>query len=98
MQTTVQVPKAFSVRDENEFYAFQHLMGRMNPDLRVAQVATGSHVHGGCTVFWGVVYMLGQEMSPDELAVALQEAGFDIKRGGRLNTDRLPCAEDRAAS
>jgi hypothetical protein len=98
METTVQVPKAFSVRDENEFYAFQHLIGRMNPDLRIAQVATGSHVHGGCTVFWGVVYAAGAALTREELAAALQEAGFDAKRSGRVHTERLPCAEDLAAS
>jgi hypothetical protein len=98
MQTTVKVPKAFSVRDENEFYAFQHLLGRMNADLRVAQVATGSHVHGGCTVFWGVVYSAGESLTKEELAAALQEAGFDAQRSGRIHTPDVPRLERQAAS
>ena len=56
MFTKVQLPKAFSVRDEHEFYPMQHLMARLNPDLMVKQVATGVHVEGGGTVFWGIVY------------------------------------------
>ena len=96
MQITVQVPKAFSVRDENEFHAFQHLMARMHPDLRVHQVATGVHVNGGCTVFWGIVSVAGQKLSPDQLATALQEAGFDARRSGALPTG-LPFVAHPAA-
>ena len=50
MLTKVQLPKAFSVRDEHEFYPMQHLMAQLNPDLMVKQVATGVHVNGGGTV------------------------------------------------
>ena len=56
MLTKVQLPKAFSVRDEHEFYPMQHLMARLNPELMVKPVATGVHVDGGGTVFWGIVY------------------------------------------
>jgi hypothetical protein len=90
MSITVQVPKAFSVRDENEFYAFQHLLARMNPQLRIASVTTGLHVSGGCTVFWGVVYAEGQRLTREELLAVLEEAGYDPKRNGpldRLNLD-----------
>ena len=45
MHTTVELPKAFSVRDEHEFLPFQHLMARLNPKLLVKEVATGVH-HG----------------------------------------------------
>jgi hypothetical protein len=78
MQTQVEQPKAFSVRDEHEFYAFQHLTERMNPKLMVRQVATGVHVDGGCTVFWGLVYMDGRPPSKKEVEAALKEAGFDF--------------------
>ena len=78
MQTKVELPKAFSVREENEFYAFQHLMARMNPKLMVKQVATGVHVEGGCTAFWGLVYLDGQPPSKKEVEAALTEAGFDF--------------------
>ena len=32
MLTKIQLPKAFSVRDEHEFYPMQHLMARLNPE------------------------------------------------------------------
>jgi len=78
MQTTIELPKAFSVRDENEFLAFQHLMEKMNPRLLVAQVATGVHVNGGPTVFWGLVHMDGHPLSRRDMENALREAGFDF--------------------
>ena len=51
MRATIELPKAFSVRDENEFTAFRHLMEKMNRGLLVTRVATGVHVNGGPTVF-----------------------------------------------
>jgi hypothetical protein len=51
MHSQVDLPKAFSVRDENEFLPIQHLMGRMNPQFVVKQIATGVHLDGGGTVF-----------------------------------------------
>ncbi|MGO9110494.1 MAG: hypothetical protein ACLP9L_14830 [Thermoguttaceae bacterium] len=51
MEATIEVPKAFSVRDDNEFPAFKHLMARLNPLLRVRQVGMGLHVKSGFTVF-----------------------------------------------
>ena len=41
MEMTIQIPKAFSVRDDHEFLAFKHLMARLNPQLRVRQVDAG---------------------------------------------------------
>lgn len=78
MHTKIELPKAFSVRDEHEFYAFQHLMERLNPKLMVKQIATGVHVDGGCTVFWGLVYQDGQTPSMKDVEFALKEAGFDF--------------------
>jgi hypothetical protein len=78
MQTQIKLPKAFSVREENEFYAFQHLMARLNPKLMVKMVATGVHVEGGCTVFWGLVFLDSQPPSKREVEAALKEAGFDF--------------------
>jgi hypothetical protein len=80
MQTKIDLPKAFSVRDEREFLPIQHLMARLNPKLVVTQAATGVHVNGGCTVFWGVVHLEGQPPSRKELEAALAEAGFDFAR------------------
>ncbi len=85
MQMTISVPQAFSVRDEHEFYPFQHLMSRLHPELRVVQVATGMHVHGGCTVFWGVVYQNGHSPSRDDVEKALQRAGFDLSRNSPIH-------------
>jgi len=78
MQAKIALPKAFSVRDEHEFYPFQHLVARLNPKLMVKQVATGKHVDGGCTVFWGIVYLDGQQPGKSDVESALKEAGFDF--------------------
>ncbi len=78
MHAQVELPKAFSVRDEHEFLPFQHLMARMNPQLTVKQVATGVHVDGGGTVFWGLVYLRTDPPSKKKVEVALREAGYDF--------------------
>src|SRR5664279_3095126 len=79
MQAKIELPKAFSVSNDHEFFPFQHFMARLNPKLMVEQVATGKHVDGGCTVFWGLVYMDGQQPSKAEVESALKEAGFDFR-------------------
>lgn len=78
MHAKVELPKAFSVRDEHEFFPIQHLMARLNPKLMIKQVATGMHVHGGSTVFWGVVYFNGDPPNEQKVEMALREAGFDF--------------------
>lgn len=78
MQAIIELPKAFSVREENEFYAFQHLLARLNSKLMVKEITTGVHIEGGCTVFWGLVYLDGQTPSKKEVEAALKEAGFDF--------------------
>jgi hypothetical protein len=80
MQTKINLPKAFSVRDEHEFFPIQHLLARLSPKLVVARAGTGVHVHGGCTVFWAVVHLDGQQPSQKEVEAALREAGFDFAR------------------
>jgi len=79
METTIQVPKAFSVRDDHEFLAFKHLMVRLNPQLRVRQVGMGLHVKSGYTVFWGLVSLENQRISRREFEEALRQAGFDFQ-------------------
>jgi len=78
METTIRIPKAFSVRDDHEFLAFKHLMARLNPKLRVRQVGMGLHVKNGCTVFWGLVSLENQRVTRAEFDEALREAGFDF--------------------
>ena len=78
MHSKVELPKAFSVRDEHEFLPMQHLMGRINPQFVVKQVATGVHVDGGGTVFWGLVCLKGESPSKKKVEKALREAGFDF--------------------
>lgn len=90
MEISVQVPRAFSVRDENEFFAFRHLLARMNSQLRVRQVATGVHVNGGCTVFWGLVYAASQSLTTDDVLTALKDAGFDASRSGPVQPLEVP--------
>ena len=78
MKAKVELPKAFSVRDKHEFVPAQHLLARMNAKLVVKQVATGVHVDGGGTVFWGLVYLEGEPPSKKKVGAALREAGFDF--------------------
>ncbi len=86
MQAPVELPKAFSVRDEHEFFPIQHLLARLNPKLTVSQVATGKHVDGGCTVYWGLVYIEGRPPSDADVQAALKEAGFDFSHNGSIPT------------
>jgi hypothetical protein len=78
MYAEVELPRAFSVRDEHEFFPIQHLMARLNPKLVAKQVATGVHVDGGNTVHWGLVYLNGDPPSKKKVEIALREAGFDF--------------------
>jgi len=78
MHTKIELPKAFSVRDDHEFLPFQHLMARLNPKLSVKEVATGVHVNGGGTVFWGLMYLNDKPPSKKKVEIALREAGFDF--------------------
>ena len=78
MHTNVELPKAFSVRDDHEFLPFHHLLARMSPKLIVKQIATGVHVDGGGTVFWGLVFLKDRPPSKKKVEIALREAGFDF--------------------
>jgi hypothetical protein len=78
MFANMELPKAFSVRDEHEFLSFQHLMARLNPKVLVKQVATGVHVNGGASVFWGLVYLDDEPPGRLKVEQALREAGFDF--------------------
>jgi hypothetical protein len=78
MHAKVELPKAFSVRDEHEFLPIRHLLARLNPMLLVKLVATGVHVDGGGTVYWGLVYLKGEPPSKQKVEIALREAGFDF--------------------
>ncbi len=78
MHAKIELPKAFSVRDEHEMLPVQHLLSRMNPKLLVREVATGVHVDGGGTVHWGLVYLNGEPPSQKKVEMALREAGFDF--------------------
>jgi hypothetical protein len=82
MHSKVELPKAFSVRNEQEFLPIQHLMARMNPQFVVKQIATGVHVDGGGTVFWGLVYLKSEPPSRKKVEMALREAGFDFAHNG----------------
>ncbi len=93
MHTSVDLPQAFSVRDENEFYPIQHLLARLNPDLIVTRVATGRHVHGGPTVVWGLVHVNGEKPSQQEIEQALNTAGFDVETNGDVRATCLWGAE-----
>ncbi|NLF68103.1 MAG: hypothetical protein GX575_03500 [Candidatus Anammoximicrobium sp.] len=98
MQTTVDLPQAFSVRDEHEIYPIRHLMARLNPDLRVVHVATGVHVNGGCTVFWGLVYQNGQPLEKADVERALQRAGLDLAHSGPIQIPTQRVAQPDVAA
>ena len=78
MNAKVELPKAFSVRDEHEFLPIRHLTARLNPKLTVKEVATGVHVDGGETVFWGLVFVKDEPPGKKKVETALREAGFDF--------------------
>jgi hypothetical protein len=78
MRTTIELPQAFSVRDEHEFTLIRHLMSRLNPKLAVKEIATGVHVDGGGTVHWGLVYVSDEPPSKKMVELALRQAGFDF--------------------
>jgi hypothetical protein len=88
MRVTVELPKAFSVRDDGELPLVQDLMTRLNPKLLVAQVATGVHIEGGYTVNWGLVYMDGQQLTDEDVAAALKEAGLDAQHNAEIQPSR----------
>jgi hypothetical protein len=90
MQTTIELPKAFSVRDDRELPLIQDLMARMNPKLLVTQVATGVHIEGGYTVNWGLVYLDGQPPTDADVAAALEEAGLDAQHNAEIQPSRTP--------
>jgi len=88
MKYQIDVPKAFSVRDEHEFLAFRHLVARLHPHLRVTEAAQGIHKEGGTTKYWGLVHGSGQIVTREELETALLEAGFDHQHNGaRINLE-----------
>ena len=93
MQTTIELPKAFSVRDDRELPLVQDLMTRLNPKLVVTQVATGVHVDGGFTVNWGLVYMDDHPPTDEELQAALKDAGLDIEHNAEIQPSRTSASE-----
>ncbi len=93
MQTPIDLPQAFSVRDENEFFPIQHLLARLNPQLIVTRLATGRHVLGGPTVVWGLVHHDAKKPSQAEAEEALKMAGFDVANNGAVVASCLWGAE-----
>ena len=89
MKAAVELPKAFSVRDDRELPLIRDLMARLNPKLLVAQVATGVHVDGGFTVNWGLVYLDDQPLTDADVAGALKEAGLDAQHNAEIQPSRI---------
>jgi hypothetical protein len=86
MLSQVALPQAFSVRDEHEFESHRHLVFRLNPKLKVAQVATGKHINGTASVYWGLVYLEDTVCSTETIMAALAEAGFDVQHNGSVKS------------
>ena len=82
MDVSICVPVAFSVRDYHEFQAHRDMLLRLNSGFRISEVATGIHVHGGTTVYWGLVHLEGQKVDAGVIHEALQWAGFDFAHNG----------------
>ncbi len=89
MHVTIELPKAFSVRDDRELPLVQALMARLNPMLLVIQVATGVHVDGGATVNWGLVYLDGQPLTDEDVQAELEEAGLDFQHHAEIQESRI---------
>lgn len=83
-QVALTLPAAFSVRDYHEFQAHRDALQQMNPGFCVDEVATGRHVNGGPTVFWGIIHL--KDDTPDEPTTreALHSAGFDFTHNGKF--------------
>ena len=89
MQAAIDLPKAFSVRDDCELPMIQDMVARLNPKLLVVQVATGMHVNGGCTVNWGLVYLDGHPLTDKDVQAALEEAGLDVQHNAEIQAPRI---------
>jgi hypothetical protein len=89
MKATIELPKAFSVRDDRELPLVQDLMTRLNPNLMVSQVATGVHIDGGYTVNWGLIYLSSQHLTDEDVAAALKEAGLDAQHNAEIQEPRI---------
>ena len=90
MQTTVDLPKAFSVREAKEIAIVQDLARRLNPKLRVVHIGTEMHIHGGPTVNWAVIYLDGEPLVDAEARTALDEAGLDFQHNAEIAVGRSP--------
>ena len=89
MKATIDLPKAFSVRDAHELPIVEDLMARLNPKLLVVQVGTGVHTSGGPTVNWGVVFLEGQALTEQQVHAALAEAGLDLEHNAEIQESRI---------
>ena len=89
MQATIELPKAFSVRQADEFRLVQDLLARLNPKLLVAEMGTGMHVTGGSTVNWGLVYFDGHPPTHQEVHAALEHAGLDLHHNAAIQAPRI---------
>ena len=79
MHTKVELPKAFSVRDEHEFLPDSALDGAAE-----SRSSWSSKWRRACMwtaaepSFWGLVYLNGEPPSKKKVENALREAGFDF--------------------
>jgi hypothetical protein len=89
MQAIVELPAAFSVRDDCELPLIQDLVARLNPRLLVVQVATGMHLNGGTTVNWGLVYLDGEPLMDKDVHAALEKAGLDFQHNAEIQAPRI---------
>jgi hypothetical protein len=89
MKTSIELPKAFSIRDDRELPLIRDLVQRLNPKLVVKLIATGMHVNGGSTVHWGVVYLDGQPLVEAEVRQALEDSGLDFQHNAEIQPARI---------
>jgi len=93
MQAKVDLPQAFSVRDENEFFPIQHLLARLNSELVVRHIGAGRHVSGGPTGRWGLVYMNDQLPTKKEVETALKQARYDFGHNTLIQASSIGSGE-----
>jgi hypothetical protein len=89
MQATIELPRAFSVRDDREFPLVRDLMLRLNSKLLIVEVGTGMHLTGDSTVHWGLVYLDGQRLTDKQVHDALADAGLDFKHSAEIQSSRI---------
>lgn len=75
MKVELNLPTAFYAKDYHEFDEYERFAKKLNPKLKVKEVAFGSSPDGWRDVYWAIVYC-GGKPSEHKINKALFEAGY----------------------